>query len=161
AAEVPGLPNYVTQDVMAHEFGHHWLAYPAVNDNGNPSGALLGRSGQHWSFFFDADGSVMEGPDWQPAGPDTFYMLPPMARFGVLDQYLMGVRDPSEVDSLLVVDAGATFNPAGTYTNLSDPSAGITAKGASRKYAIDDVVIANGARVPSAAVSPHHVRVAF
>ena len=79
AAEVPGLPNYVTQDVLGHEFGHHWLAYPRVFDGTGDSPILLGRAFQHWSFFFDSDGSVMEGADWQPAGPDSFVMLAPVA----------------------------------------------------------------------------------
>jgi len=161
SVDVTGLPNYVTQDVLAHEFGHHWLAYPAVEDSGVASTALLGRAFQHWSFFFDADGSVMEGPDWQAAGPDTFYMLTPIARYGVLDQYLMGVRDPSEMDSLLVVSPNATFDPPGPYITMSDPRAGITAKGDARRYAIDDVIAANGPRVPAAAASPHHLRAAF
>jgi len=103
SVDVPGLPNYVTEDVLAHEFGHEWLAYVWVQTPGGPSTALLGRALQHWSFFFDSDGSVMEGPDWVRQGPDTFSSLPPIARYGPLDQYLMGLRGPGEVDSLIVI----------------------------------------------------------
>jgi hypothetical protein len=121
--DVTGLPNYVTQDVLAHEFGHQWLAYVQVQTPNGPSLVLLGRAFQHWSFFFDADGSVMEGPDWVQQGPDTFSSLPPIARFGPLDQYLMGVRGRDEVDSLTVLSDTATYHPPGPYVPISDANA--------------------------------------
>jgi len=160
AAQVPGLPNYVTQDVLAHEFGHQWLAYPSVQ---SPAAAtdLLGRAFQHWSFFLDADGSVMEGADWVAAGPDTFWSMPPIARFSPLDQYLMGVRASAGVDSFFVIDASATFDPPGAYVPFSDPDTALTARGPSRRYGIQDVIAANGPRVPAAAASPHTMRLAF
>jgi hypothetical protein len=161
AAEVPGLPNYVTQDVLAHEFGHHWLAYPLVYDGTSPSMALLGRAHQHWAFFFDADGSVMEGADWEPAGPDSFVMLDPITRYGPLDQYLMGVRARDEVDSFFVVSDLANFKPPGSYVPISDPSAGISAQGPATRYVIEDIEAANGPRVPDAAGSPQLLRMAF
>jgi hypothetical protein len=161
AADVPGLPNYVTQDVLAHEFGHEWLAYVDVQTPSGPSTALLGRAFQHWSFFFDSDGSVMEGPDWVQQGADTFSSLPPIARYGPLDQYLMGVRARGEVDSLTVLSDADTFVPPGPYVTMSDPNASLTARGPFARYAIDDVEAANGPRVPDAAHSPHALRVAF
>ncbi|MFM7232409.1 MAG: hypothetical protein ACKO3S_10520 [bacterium] len=163
AGEVPGLPNYVTQDVLAHEFGHRWLAYPLVQDvaAGGPSTALLGRSFQHWSFFLDADGSFMEGADWREAAPDSFVMDAPIARFGPLDQYLMGVRSPAETDSILVIADSAAFAPAGPWVPYSDPAAGIVARGPARRFAVSDLATANGARVPAADGVPDTVRVAF
>jgi hypothetical protein len=159
--DVPGLPNYVTQDVLAHEFGHEWLAYVQVQTPTGPSTALLGRAFQHWSFFFDSDGSVMEGPDWVQQGPDTFSSLPPIARYGPLDQYLMGVRARSEVDSLTVLSDTAKYVPPGPYVPFSDPNASLTARGPFARYAIGDVEAANGVRVPDAAHSPHALRIAF
>jgi hypothetical protein len=161
AAEVPGLPHYVTQDVLAHEFGHHWLAYPLVEDSTGPSMNLLGRAHQHWSFFFDADGSVMEGADWQAVEPDSFVMLEPITRYGPVDQYLMGVRARDEVDTFFVVSDTATFNPPGPYLPISDPSPGIGARGAATRYGIGALEAANGPRSPDAAGSPHQIRVAF
>jgi len=160
AATVVGLPNYNTQDVLAHEFGHQWLAYPYVE---SPVSLvdLLGRALQHWSFFFDAEGSVMEGADWAPAGPDTFWSMPPIARFGPLDQYLMGVRASASVDSFFVIDESATFVPPGPYVPFSDPDTNRTAKGPSRRYGIEDVISINGPRVPGEAASPHAMRLAF
>ena len=161
SATVVGLPNYVRQDVLAHEFGHAWLAYPLVDDGQGASPALLGRARQHWGFFFDADGSVMEGTDWNIAGPDSFFQTPPIVRFGPLDQYLMGVRGRSELDSMLVVSDTAVFSPPGPYYPISDPAAGITAKGPAVRYAIDQIEAVNGPRFPDAASAPHTVRVAF
>ena len=161
AQEVSGLPYYVTQDVLAHEFGHQWLAYVQVQTPQGPGPELLGRAWQHWSFFFDADGSVMEGPDWVPQGPDTFSSLPPIARYGPLDQYLMGVRGRDEVDSLTVISDTATFVPPGPYVPYSDPNEFLTARGPSHRYAIADVEAANGPRVPDAANAPHALRAAF
>ncbi len=161
AAEVPGLPNYVTQDILAHEFGHQWLAYSLVQNPGGETTALLGRSFQHWSFFFDADGSVMEGADWEPAGPDTFYSRPPITRFGVLDQYLMGVRAAAEVDSFFVLPDTNAFVPPGPYLPLSNPDSTLTARGAAWRFGIEDVAAANGPRVPAAALASNAMRVAF
>ena len=161
--EVAGLPNYTRQDVLAHEFGHRWLAYTWVNDpaQGGVTPALLGRAFQHWSFFFDADGSYMEGADWQTVAPDSFAMLDPITRFGPLDQYLMGVRDRSEVESLLVVSDTARFVPNEAFVPYSNPTPGITARGPSSRYGIADVEFANGPRVPSAATAPRAIRIAF
>jgi hypothetical protein len=150
AQDVVGLPNYVTQDVLAHEFGHQWLAYPDVTSGGSSTSLLLGRAYQHWSFFFDAEGSVMEGPDWVPVGPDTFRSDPPIARFGPLDQYLMGVRPAALVDSFFVISSLAQFTPPGNYVTYSDPNTSLTAKGPSFRFGIQDVISANGPRVPAA-----------
>jgi hypothetical protein len=162
--EVVGLPYYVTEDVLAHEFGHEWLAYCKVETPSGPSNALLGRALQHWSFFFDSDGSVMEGPDWVKQGPDTFSSLPPIARYGPLDQYLMGVRGANEIDSLIVISDTATFyppDPLGPKVPYSDPNANLTAHGPYNAYTIGDVQAANGVRVPDVTQAPHALRVAF
>jgi len=161
AAEVPGLPWYLTQDVLAHEFGHQWLAYASVETDGLPGNDLLGRAFQHWSFFLDADGSYLDGPDWVAAGPDSFHSLEPVLRFGPLDQYLMGVRAPAEVDSLLVLSPDATYDPPGPWVPYSDPAPGFTARGAAVRHPLDDVIAANGPRTPPAGVAPAVMRVAF
>jgi len=162
--ELVGLPNYVTEDVLAHEFGHEWLAYCRVQSPSGPSNALLGRALQHWSFFFDSDGSVMEGPDWVRQGPDTFSSLPPIARYGPLDQYLMGLRGRDEVDSLIVISDTATFyppDPLGPKVPYSDPNTNLTAHGPYQAFTIGDVETANGPRVPNVTAAPHALRVAF
>jgi hypothetical protein len=159
-ADVPGLPNYVAQDILAHEFGHEWLAYPMVQNGAAATTDLLGRAYQHWSFFFDSHGSVMEGPDWVPVGPDTFRSDPPIARFGEVDQYLMGIRPAVEVDPFFVLSPEAQFNPPGNYVPFSDPNTTLTAKGPSTTFTIGDVVTANGPRVPAPSPAPVPFRLA-
>ena len=159
-ADVPGLPNYVAQDIMAHEFGHEWLAYCDVQNGGIPTHDLLGRAFQHWSFFFDSHGSVMEGPDWVPVGPDTFRSDPPIARFGELDQYLMGLRPAAQVPPFFVISPSAQFYPPGSYVTYSDPNTTLTVKGPSTNFTINDVITANGPRVPAPSASPVAFRLA-
>src|SRR5262249_4608454 len=105
--------------------------------------------------------SVMEGPDWVQQGPDTFSSLPPIARYGPLDQYLMGLRAPFGVDSLTVLSDTAQFTPPGPYVPFSDPNEFLTVRGPYRRFGIEDVVAANGPRVPAAADAPHALRLAF
>jgi len=51
-----------TLSVMGQEVGHRWLAFLHFSDhNRQNSAALLGRDEAHWSFFFNADASLMEG----------------------------------------------------------------------------------------------------
>ena len=162
--QVPGLANYNTQDVVAHEFAHQWLSFVQVQGPSGPSNALLGRSLQHWSFFFDDQGSVMDGSDWLQVAPDSFVALTPIVRYGPLDQYLMGVRSAAEVGSLQVLSDSVQVTPPdpfGPYVPSSESSEGMTAKGASTLYGIQDVIAANGARVPDVSNAPHTLRVAF
>ncbi len=114
--------------IMGQEAGHRWLAFPAFR---RPvpgvalSGALLGRSAAHWSFFFnvtvppdqfqaldgDPRASSAEGNAILDLGPDPrcTALTPPRSRlfqtepdelidgYTELDQYFMGLRRSSEV----------------------------------------------------------------
>ena len=81
---------------------------------GQPSTALLGIDGAHWSYFLDSDASVMYGSDWRDAGGGEFVADASRKRYSPLDLYLMGILDPSEVPpfSLLVPGPGAPANAA-------------------------------------------------
>ena len=46
---------------------------------------------------------VADGSRLSCDAPDSFHALTPIARYGPLDQYLMGVRSRDEMDSLLVL----------------------------------------------------------
>jgi hypothetical protein len=112
--------------LMGQEAGHRWLAFPAFQrPTGALSGALLGRSEAHWSFFFDVtvppeqfqaiDGdpraSSSEGNAIRDLGPDPrcAALTPPRSRlfqtepnelidgYTKLDQYFIGLRKASEV----------------------------------------------------------------
>lgn len=59
-----------TLDVIGQEVGHMWLA--RLRYDAACTKDLLGRDDAHWSFFFNSDGSVMEGNTWLDNGNGTF-----------------------------------------------------------------------------------------
>jgi hypothetical protein len=62
------LGTYSTIGIMGQESGHRWLAFTPFQDGPTQSYEILGRDDAHWSFFFDSDGSVMEGNDIEDRG---------------------------------------------------------------------------------------------
>lgn len=147
--------------ILAHEFGHRWLAYPFVDSAGTVSPALLGRDWQHWNFFFDADSSFMEGCDWTALGADSFVTTGATTTFGALDQYLMGLRSKAETGPLTVVNDPVNLDPPGIYVPYSIPAVGVRCHGRATTWTVDDIERVHGPRVPDAAASPHAWRVAF
>lgn len=130
--------------VLAHEVGHRWLANAVFRDGNTTSGELLGRDQVHWSFFLDTDGSFLEGNDIQPQSERTFRTVGASLRYSAFDQYLMGMRDASEVPSFFLVR-----NPAGTNGNPGrTPESGVVLSGTRKDVAIGDVVAALGRRNP-------------
>ncbi len=152
---------YSAMAVLAHEFGHRWLAYVRVDSAGTPSTALLGRDLQHWGFFADADASFMEGLDWASVRADSFVTTAMVDRFGALDQYLMGLRDRSELPPIVVVNDPLQIEPPGAYGPTTVPAIGVGCLGRATAWTIDELENQNGPRLPAAASSPHHWRVAF
>lgn len=153
--------TFSTMDVLAHEFAHRWLAYTFVDSLGTLSAALLGRDFQHWGFFADVDGSYMEGCDWTQVGPDSFRTTAVSERFGVLDQYLMGLRTRAEIDSFFVVNAPTQFDPDGTYIPITTPFVGLGCDGQATYWKVSDIEAANGPRVPDGATAPRNFHMAF
>ena len=151
--------TFNTLDVLAHEFGHRWLAYVLVDSAGQPVPALLGRSNQHWNFFADVDSSVMEGCDWISPAADSFVTDGVSDGYGRLDQYLMGLRPASEIDSFFVINDPTDIQPPGIYVPKSIPEVGVTCRGRATWWHTSD--IDGGPRVPDAASSPHDFHVAI
>jgi len=159
-ADISG-DSFSPLDVIAHEFGHRWLAYVLVDSAGTPSQALLGRALQHWSLFFDADSSFMEGCDWANPAPDSFYTDGVSSAYGNLDLYLMGLRSAADTDSFFTIHDATHFNPPGTYTPVTWPPLGLQCHARAHFWHVSDVVAQNGPRVPDAAGAPHSFRVGF
>jgi hypothetical protein len=152
--------TFTTLDVLAHEFAHRWLAYVYVDSAGTDVPALLGRSLQHWNFFADVDSSVMEGCDWVSPAPDSFVTDGVTNGYGRLDQYLMGLRARSEIDSFFVVNDPTNIDPPGIYVPWSIPEVGVSCDGRATWWRLDDIESAEGVRAPDAASSPHAFHVA-
>ncbi|PYV11754.1 MAG: hypothetical protein DMG07_18510, partial [Acidobacteria bacterium] len=151
----PDDPNQIffgtnnTVDILGQESGHRWLAYLRLQSGlAGSTTALLGRDNAHWSFFFDSDASVMEGNDIQDRGGEmgsTRYLtVDGTSRYSLLDQYVMGLAGKDDVPPMFVVQSptGTTRRPA------SSPQIGVTFGGVRSDVTIDDIIAANGPRVP-------------
>ena len=145
-----------TLSVMGQECGHRWLAFLEFRDGTANSTELLGRDEAHWSFFFDSDGSHMEGNDIEDLGNGVFRTVGAVSRYSALDQYAMGLRPPADVPPMFVV-AKVTSGQ-----NAEDaPKIGVEIRGTRKDVRIADIVAANGARRPDAATAPKVFRQAF
>jgi IPT/TIG domain len=163
-AEFPQDPDTVffgtnsTINIIGQEAGHRWLAYVRFRDtNGQNSTSLLGRDISHWSFFFNSEASVMEGNQIEDLGSGNFQTTASTDRFSKLDQYLMGFRDPGQVGPMFYVD-----NITGTTRNASSaPAIGVTFAGTRQNVTINDIIAAEGPRIPTVAASPKVWKQAF
>ena len=150
-AKVLGENNTVS--VMGQEVGHRWLAYMRFSDhNRQRSDALLGRDMAHWSFFFNSDGSVMEGNRIQDLGGGSFNTVGAVDRYSLLDQYAMGLVRDVDVPPMFYVENPT--NVSGNQTPESSPRVGVTFSGTRRDVLINDIIEIMGRRQPSSDASP-------
>ncbi len=160
---IPVIGENNTLSVMGQESGHRWGIYtqfldPATNE---VSDALLGRDGAHWNFFFNSQGSVIEGNDILDKGPGAsprFVTRTPVTRYGEFDQYIMGLRAPEEVAASFLVEqpqgAGST-NPG------RSPQSGVRFDGVRKNISIGDIVAAEGLRKPDQSMAQRSFNFAF
>jgi hypothetical protein len=145
--------------VLSHELGHRWLFF--IN------GVGLSRSGGHpaqnahlpapFPWFTGVDSSCMGGTTWTDNGNGTFTSPPEQTYYAYawLELYLMGLAPPSEVLPWWWIDGSPSLN--GPYY----PPLDSTYSGTRVDLTIDDVVTANGARMPAYPDSQDAFRVAF
>jgi subtilase family serine protease/flagellar hook assembly protein FlgD/fibronectin type 3 domain-containing protein len=153
----PTDPNFEhTLSILAHEFLHRWAAHIRFRDaDGSLSAALLGREGAHWNFLLQSHNSVLYGNDWRDNRDGTFTSQGrSRAFYGPLDLYLMGMLDKSQVPPSVLIQ-----NAAVDPTRL--PELGVTIQGTPKTITIDDIVAAEGERVPSAQNAPKQFKMAF
>jgi hypothetical protein len=156
------LGENTTVSLLGQESGHRWLAFLEFRDRGlgiQRSDALLGRDLAHWSFFFDSDGSVMEGNDIEDLGGGSFRTVGAVQRYSLLDQYAMGLIPPSRVPTFFYVENPT--NMSANRTAGSSPEVGVTFNGTRREILMQDILDVHGARSPSAADSARVHRQAF
>lgn len=133
--------------IIAHEVAHQWSASIRFRDpqTGLISGDLLGHLGAHWSFFLDSDADVLYGSEWEST-TSGFRTVRSRDRYSDLTLYLMGLLRPAELPpvTLLRPSSPTTFLP----TDLP-PADGTVIQATPKTITLQDIVAAEGARVPS------------
>lgn len=158
------MRTYNSVEVVAHEVAHRWLAFPSLWDGQVNTLALLHANDQsHWSFFFNADASLMEGNQILDRGAglgnQRFATSEVTNKLSALDLYLMGFRDARDVPPMFYVR-----NPTGArgLSSNSLPSFSSTSFGGTRfDFTIDNIITGNGVRQPSVLQSQKVHRLAF
>jgi hypothetical protein len=147
--------------VLGQEFAHRWLSFLKYKDaSGNISGKLLGRDEAHWASTLQAFASVMDGVQWSENADGTFTAVDDMARFSPLDLYGMGLIPATEVPDFFLLNDAVTMS--GRAVNPAFPlRRNTTVRAAKETITIQQIIDANGPRVPSWDQSPHAFRVAF
>lgn len=155
--------------VFGQELGHAWLAFPYIDQGQGQSDVMLGRSKAHWNFYMHTNGSPVEGHRWADNGDGTFTAAKLATfEFSDLDLYLMGLMDPKEVAPWFVIEGPHDC----VDSNLPDmecpsPSAfgfkadSFTVSGQRREITIDDVIAAEGPRVPAYPDAPSEFDLSF
>jgi len=152
----PMLRTNSAMALLAHEAGHRWLAFVRFMDGGEPSSLLLGRQLAHWSFLLDSDASFMEGNEWRDNADGSFTTVAATERYSPLDLYLMGVVPPEDVPPFFVItDPDPPLDPG------LAPTLDVTVSGGAKWVTLDDVVAAEGPRVPSWQTAQRRFRQAF
>jgi hypothetical protein len=119
--------------------------------------AILGRQVAHWSYFVHSLGSPMEGNNWSEITPGVFRAGRPTFKFHPMDLYIMGILAPEEVTSTFLIAEpntmgqrdrnGQPINPSST-PEFGDRT--ISIRGRRVPFGIEDIIRANGPRVPAA-----------
>lgn len=132
-------------NTIAHELMHRWaVGVRFRTPGGADSTDLIGREGSHWSWFVDSDGSVMYGNDWQALPGGRFRSVRVRHQYSPFDLYLGGFLAASEVPPTVLL-RGAPGVPG----DLPTLGAEVAASGES--VSIEQVIAAEGVRLPSAA----------
>ncbi len=165
-----GYKTYVLLQEMAHRWG---TVLSSGGKTGNNPLGILGRDNSHWSAFFDAGTSPMDGLDWRDNGNGTFTLQsffgirlsdlfvnptnPPQSnQFNDFDLYAMGLLSPQLVQSSFVIDNptfnGGALSPESLLDLFSDIHFLLnpTISGARRNVSINDIINIEGARNPQA-----------
>ncbi len=157
------LRTYNSLEVISHEVAHRWLAFPRLPDGPFDPFSLLKSSIKpgHWSLFFNADASLMEGNLILDRGPGygnrRFLTSEVTSRLSNLDRYLMGFESAAEVLPMFFVKDPVEWPAWITYPTNTPIAFG----GSRSDFTIQDIIAANGPRVPSVLQSPKVHRVAF
>ena len=140
--------------VLNHEFGHRWLYFFEITENGESTNSLNPAGGHpaqyvHTPAAFDVRGtknsSAMGGSWFDDRGDGTFRASEERAAYGYSwhELYLMGLASRDEVEPWFYI--------ADSEPELGDayyPPDGIVVAGTRRNVGIDQVIESMGARSP-------------
>jgi len=146
--------------VLAHEVAHQWSGQAGFKEtpSGHRSDALLGKDSAHWSFFLNSEASVLYGSNWEARGPASFESVERQRRYSALDLYLMGFLSPQEVGPLTLLSP--TPQEPSSAESIPPPD-GTRISATSRLLGIQNIIDAEGPRLPDTGSSQKHFRAAF
>jgi hypothetical protein len=149
-------------NLLGQETLHRFGVFVNYRDSGGEfRDDIRGRGRAHWSFFFHSGGSDLEGNAWAQGPEGVFVSGGYGGRFNQFDQYLMGLRLPSQVDAehFLIVDP-QPVTPA-TASSVTGPRRGAEVHGTAQPITIQMIIDAHGPRLPSARDAPKQFQQAF
>lgn len=152
----PLKPNFdKVLSVLSHETMHRWGSFVKYkNSAGDFSDSLLGHQDAHWSYKLDSSASVMYGADWRDNKDGSFTSAMTRKFFSPLDLYLMGIYGASEVPPFMVIQNDEIDKEQ--FPKLND-----TIAGSAEIVTIDQIIEAEGVRVPGIADSQKDFRFGF
>ncbi len=164
-----GLDDTWISLVFGQELGHAWLAFVLADTGNGPSDLLLGRAKAHWNFYMHTDGSPVEGHRWTDEGGGNFTAAKLTSyQFSDLDLYLMGLMPPEEVKPWFVIedphdciDSVLDNQECAKPESFSFKADQYRVKGTRRDLTIDDVLAANGPRIPAYPDAPSEFNLSF
>lgn len=151
--------------VMNHEFGHHWLYFISIMENGTAGKPLGDGHPAGWvateaatDVYSDRDASCMGGSDWVDNADGTFTSSPTFSSYGYSwhELYLMGLADPTEVPDWFYLRNSTPALP-GAYW----PPDNTTATAERVDVTLQQVIDAIGPRVPDTSTSRKDFLVPF
>ncbi|HEX8408069.1 MAG TPA: hypothetical protein VF883_04355 [Thermoanaerobaculia bacterium] len=149
--------------LLLHEFGHRWLYYFSIRENGQTTRALNPVTPHPAAYVHTAaafpvygaeESSAMGGGFFTPRGDGTYRAHAANMGYSWHDLYLMGLASPEEVQPWFYL-AGTTL-PKEYW-----PEEGAVASGERRDVQISQITDVHGPRVPSASLAQKKFKVLF
>jgi hypothetical protein len=162
--------TFNTLRLMGNLHGRRWMPYVQVKIGGVKKNDLLGYfdffgietySSGRWNFFMDTDASVMGGNEITDNGNGTFTTTAATLRYSKLDQYLMGLIPSSAVPPFFYAGTSPTDFFSESPGSGSPPQVNVTFGGTRVNVTINQIIEAEGPRVPSIKTSQKQFREAF
>jgi hypothetical protein len=149
--------------VMLHEFGHRWLYFFSIKENGQTGRFLNPISAHPAAYVHTASAFPVRGPNESSVMGGAYFTEQPdrsykafVANYGYswTDLYLMGLASPEEVQPWFYI-ANSSLPKA--YW----PDQGAIASGERRNVQLNQITEVHGPRNPSSATSQRLFRVLF